>query len=340
MTAIAQASLCETLLKLNTGLVNIISSFLRCGKKEVNLDYKSLISLSDTSRVEAVDALNRLSQRLSQSSFTTLRPSNHCSRCGKSRHEGKCLTKAASTELLTKKKHKHARACPRTKAAAQDQAAHIRKVQLYNASEPQLAMVKSRPRNHRVNSSSSANSPMPSPPPSYKSLSPPQSPPFPGYQAPNTGYFPPQYTPSPPLADPRHLRKNNPSGPANTPPPIPRKPTKYRTEAAKLAQLSSSQLNTMPQVQTPVVPRRQDKTTPSVYTFASDSTKLGEIPMDRWNVPYDWSAAERGNREAALKPVPGPPAVVLEGKGGGGKKGLFKGLFKKKDKEGGWLGSY
>lgn len=53
--------------------------------------------------------------------------------------------------------------------------------------------------------------------------------------------------------------------------------------------------------------------------------------MDRWNVPYDWSAAERGNKEAALGPVPGPPGVVLEGNRKGGKKGLFKGLFRKRE---------
>jgi hypothetical protein len=249
--------------------------------------------------------LNRLSQRISQSSLPM--HSSHCARCGRAIHNGMCLSKAASTEQLSKK-HKHAR---------QLSAAQVRKVQLYNASAPQLAMVKSRPHNRRKDSSSSANSSLPSPPPSYKSL-PAQSPPISGHPP------PPEYTPSPALADPRHLRKANPSAP----PPIPRKPTKYRTEAAKLAQAN-------PPFQQPFasspIPRRTDKVTPSVYTFASDSTKLGEIPMDRWAVPYDWGAAERGNLAAAMLPPRGPPGVVLEGKGGGGKRGLFKGLFKKKD---------
>ncbi|KAF2400068.1 hypothetical protein EJ06DRAFT_582636 [Trichodelitschia bisporula] len=41
------------------------------------------------------------------------------------------------------------------------------------------------------------------------------------------------------------------------------------------------------------------KTRPeSQYTFASDSTKLGEIPMGRWAVAWDWEEMERGNREA------------------------------------------
>ncbi|KAI9779760.1 MAG: hypothetical protein M1816_003429 [Peltula sp. TS41687] len=65
--AIARASLAETLLKLNTGLVNIISSFLLAGHetRDAQLDYQSLIQLSEESRSNAVAALEGLYRRLS-----------------------------------------------------------------------------------------------------------------------------------------------------------------------------------------------------------------------------------------------------------------------------------
>ncbi|KAL1623985.1 hypothetical protein SLS56_008037 [Neofusicoccum ribis] len=41
--------------------------------------------------------------------------------------------------------------------------------------------------------------------------------------------------------------------------------------------------------------------TPSTYSFASDSTKLGEIPPRKWTVPFDYAAMERANAEAAAR---------------------------------------
>jgi hypothetical protein len=65
--------------------------------------------------------------------------------------------------------------------------------------------------------------------------------------------------------------------------------------------------------------RRMDKVTPSTYTFASDSTKLGEIPQRNWTVPWDYEEAERLNAEAA---VIGLPMMVA-----GGERTKKKGLF-------------
>jgi hypothetical protein len=55
--------------------------------------------------------------------------------------------------------------------------------------------------------------------------------------------------------------------------------------------------------------RRLDKVTPSSYTFASDSTRLGEIPQRRWNKPFDYEEAERLNAEAALTGYPNAPTA-------------------------------
>ena len=78
-----------------------------------------------------------------------------------------------------------------------------------------------------------------------------------------------------------------------------------------------------PPVTSPVR-RRLDKVTPSSYTFASDSTKLGEIPQRNWTTPWDYEEAERLNAEAAMT---GHPMVVREeikGDGNAKKKGLFR----------------
>lgn len=48
------------------------------------------------------------------------------------------------------------------------------------------------------------------------------------------------------------------------------------------------------------VKRRIEKSTPSSYTFASDSTKLGEIPHRHWNRPWDHEEAVRLNAETAI----------------------------------------
>jgi hypothetical protein len=60
--------------------------------------------------------------------------------------------------------------------------------------------------------------------------------------------------------------------------------------------------------------RRIDKVTPSTYTFASDSTKLGEIPQRNWTTPWNYEQAER------LNALPLPPVIENKPKA---KKGLF-----------------
>ncbi|KAB2580966.1 hypothetical protein DBV05_g404 [Lasiodiplodia theobromae] len=84
--AIAHASLTEVLLKLNSGLVAIIGAFLSPGKNDHHPDYKSLTSLSDTSRAEAIDALGQLYQRLSQSQLVLDRVRHKCPSCGSHHH--------------------------------------------------------------------------------------------------------------------------------------------------------------------------------------------------------------------------------------------------------------
>lgn len=44
--------------------------------------------------------------------------------------------------------------------------------------------------------------------------------------------------------------------------------------------------------------RRQRKPTPTFYSIASDSTKIGEIPMQKWATPYDSEQMSILNRQA------------------------------------------
>lgn len=72
--------------------------------------------------------------------------------------------------------------------------------------------------------------------------------------------------------------------------------------------------------------RRIDKATPSSYTFASDSTKLGEIPQRNWTRPWDYEEAARLNDKAA---VAGPVVPVVEAKTSK-KKSLFMKIMRRK----------
>ncbi|KAF2747557.1 hypothetical protein M011DRAFT_402192, partial [Sporormia fimetaria CBS 119925] len=110
----------------------------------------------------------------------------------------------------------------------------------------------------------------------------------------------PEIPPNPATLRPAQLRK---------PPPSPLTPHLATPIAASPSPLSPFR-------------RRDDKPTPSTYTFASDSTKLGEIPMRHWNVPFDHAEAERLNREAAVNgyPIGGAQTAGVEGRK---RRGLF-----------------
>ncbi|KIW00388.1 uncharacterized protein PV09_08097 [Verruconis gallopava] len=70
--------------------------------------------------------------------------------------------------------------------------------------------------------------------------------------------------------------------------------------------------------------RRADKFVPSVHTFASASTRLGEIPELKWSIPYDYEAMNRLNEEHGGRPWPPPPEPAKA------KRGFLR-LFKKSE---------
>lgn len=55
---------------------------------------------------------------------------------------------------------------------------------------------------------------------------------------------------------------------------------------------------------TPALPTRRRKQTPTYYSMASDSTRLGEIPLHKWNRQPDFDVMSLMNREAVEKGWP------------------------------------
>ncbi|KAF2260978.1 hypothetical protein CC78DRAFT_619790 [Lojkania enalia] len=306
--AIAHASLAETLIKLNTGLVGIITAFLNRDSRNshLNLDYQSLTNLSDASRAEAIDSLNQLYRRLSQSQIQVYRIEG-CPRCGSMKHQdcigsvirdSKALRGGRSPDM---RKNNTSRPRPTGPTVA-------RVPMKSSPSQTQLAVV--RPLNTRKGSSGSSIS--------TKSRPAAATPPY----ASPMGSPLPQYTPIDPLsASPPPKSKNvHPKGrrrAGSIDGPRPNTWPHIRPDNTVLPHLPPPKLPS-PQKSPPpgdrytpspgVGPsrRRADKITPSTYTFASDSTKLGEIPQHKWTIPWDYSEAQRLNAEALVNGYPLP----------------------------------
>ncbi|KAF1835400.1 hypothetical protein BDW02DRAFT_292626 [Decorospora gaudefroyi] len=329
--AIAHASLAETLIKLNTGLVAIIATFLnhdsKGGKSHLDLDYKSLTHLSDASRREALQSMTQLYQRLSHSQLQLCNVGPPpCPRCGTTKHSD-CSSRSSSPE---KEKRKHSSTRQRSSGQV------ITRMPIKSSSQPQLVVM--RPKTTRKGSNSSNNSSSSRSPPTSRTTSPLASPqPKKLTMAPQL----PLYVPIEPfeLNTPGVIKGTlgggpNPSSAArpridsfdnsrpstwpqqhdNIPPhphdPVPKLPT--FTSTSRRPSLAKPYIPPKPAHLSPPPPsatlpfrRRMDKMTPSNYTFASDSTKLGEIPQRHWTLPYDYEEADRLNAQAAVQGYPG-----------------------------------
>ncbi|PVI06905.1 hypothetical protein DM02DRAFT_667051 [Periconia macrospinosa] len=314
--AIAHASLAETLIKLNTGLVRIIATFLNCNPKSssFHLNYKSLISLSDASRREAVESLNQLHNRLSQSQLSLRR-----------------MAPSKSSEQTEKKRHAASR--PRVNGPI------VARASVKNSNQKQLVMV--RPKNPRKNSttssssSSSVKSPQLTAVGSSLSSPPPMDSPL--------GSPLPQYSPKDPFplavkapapkmssGGKKKTASSNTKGPTmvvspsklDEVMPLPSTPPKKLSTNPSQPEKHTAPFPSQPITAAAVARRRLDKLTPSSYTFASDSTKLGEIPQRNWTTPWDYELAERLNA-AAKEAGYYPGAPVQSGKQQKKKGSLF-----------------
>jgi hypothetical protein len=348
-TAIAHSSLAETLIKLNTGLVGIIAAFLNhdpCnGKGEdnnLNLDYQSLIDLSDASRRQALQSMTLLYQRLSQSQLQLQLQLNSCIRCGNTSHID-CSDRGTNAG-----KEKRKRTHPRQRSNGRT----VARMPIKSSSEPQLVFVRSRHTKKGNSDSSSSSSksalsseytsPLASPAPEYAVLDPFMNV-TPDVSRATIGGSAIQSVvrkridsldaTKPADWQPKPLKQAYAvAPPANIELPAPKLPDyttlqKRNSTASTLRKPVPQRITTplKPLPPTPLSPpvrRRLDKATPSTYTFASDSTKLGEIPQRNWMMPWDYEEAERLNAEATMAPAPAPAPVLEERIKA--KKGLFK----------------
>ncbi|KAJ4290862.1 hypothetical protein N0V90_010058 [Kalmusia sp. IMI 367209] len=211
------------------------------------------------------------------------------------------------------------------------------RVSVRGSTQTQLAMV--RPRNTRKGSTSSSSSTSWSKTASSgvdsPYITPPRSPPLPQYSAKDP--FPLQKAP----ADKNNnlpIKKTAGTVDATRPTTWPQRkavkkvpfantmPTPQEYFAMKeLPPHLPPPFANMPTALTTGIPRRRtDKPTPSTYTFASDSTKLGEIPQRNWTVPWNYDEAERMNAEAAVKGYPVATPVEQKAKTRKGLRSLFK----------------
>lgn len=313
------------------------------------MNYKSLTDLSEASRRDALTSMSQLYQRLSQSQLQihpALRSGTpqYCESSGNSSDSSKDNRKS-------------------TASRRRPSGSHVTRMPTKSSGQPQLCMVRSKSRSaSRKESAPSGSSstsksaskssspfaspfasPLQSPVPEYAVLDPMihhkldfKSAPYmrdahtpantdrkrvdsldavrpvawPTYAQPYD-YF--SFMPEEHIHEPNPRKTSSPSSPKKAP-PVPAKPTSLSTANKILA----------PPVQAPIK-RRLDKVTPSSYTFASDSTKLGEIPETRWAKPWDYERAEMLNNLAAAAAKVRVPSPAAEEKG--------KGREKEKEKE-------
>ncbi|KAF2869146.1 hypothetical protein BDV95DRAFT_609382 [Massariosphaeria phaeospora] len=316
--AIAHASLAETLIKLNTGLVGIISAFLNHDSKSsrLDLDYKSLTNLSNSSRVEAISSMNQLYQRLSQSQLHVYRISG-CAQCGSNKHQY-CSGDIDGNSAVQKHRATSSDKRRQSNSRSRVNGPTITRMPIRSSDQPQLVVVRPKPGRKGSSSGSSSsstkaqstahNSPYASPPGS----------PLPQYAAVDPLSVP-KSPPPKAKSSPGRSKANSVDGPRPVRPPA--RPNKIHVpEVLVPKDPDPAKTSRLTKEKEAGIKRRIDKVTPSMYTIASASTKLGEIPQNRWNQPWDYTEAERLNAEALINGYL-LPATESKPKA---KKGLFK----------------
>ncbi|KAM0716010.1 hypothetical protein Q7P37_008524 [Cladosporium fusiforme] len=306
--ATAQNSLAEILIKLNTGLVNIITSFLSHDPKKQNrhsidVDYRSLIDLSEHSREQSISVLRALYQRVMLAMNPSRRPNasglhlqDPDSRNGKKTRSKKKRGGGGGGGTHASSKHTKIRHPT------------LARVVIENSSIPsQIALV--RP------SENSSKKQTPSRSPSH-------APTTPQTESRATSPPPPPYFPSDPL--PKQQQQQQQQTSISQENPATRPPRHHPSSTSLLSKLPP-QTNPSPNPKpkhkpsTLLSPQPRPTTLYSLSSARTGSTKLGEIPMHKWATPWDASAAEEANRRALEAGWP------LVGAGGGGEK-----------KRGGW----
>ncbi|KAF2204095.1 hypothetical protein GQ43DRAFT_469359 [Delitschia confertaspora ATCC 74209] len=292
----SQVALTETLLKLNTGLVSIIATFLdhkNPSGTHLALDFKALTMLSDTSKEDVIKALNDLAWRLSQPNAAI--------------DQSKDIRNSRNTRS-------------RTASHSPLKAPTIARVSVKSSSQTQLAIIRPRPRNQckpSPLSPTSSSSRKSSDTLSKLSASAARTTSSPTLSSSSA------YTKFPRSRNDSLIGASNPMS-INSIPQFPNTRQRHDSLIHNTSPLPPSPYtkNIVP-ITSQLPPSRNFSTASrtSNYTFLSDSTQLGEIPMRKWTYPFDYAEAERLNRQALEEPW---PEKMIEGKGVAKRKG--KGL--------------
>lgn len=267
----AQASLATTLLKLNTGLVNIISSFLSQDQEPTRLDCRSLTQLSEQSRTETLDALEQLYRRLSDSPLprdagaSTRRSPSDSGKFPADSSLERTRSSRDQTEAGTRRSNREGK----KPGVRRKNLAAVRIVMSSQRDAASLDLVRGawvRPKKAPLGSPHDPSSKT-----SKYSLG-------------------PTITSRPPDASPASFHTLSPintAESASSPTISPSTPTiDPVATCVEVNPLSSWEQETNPQTSTSdMLMWRLSKLTTSGYSFASDSTKLGEIPVRSWNLP-------------------------------------------------------
>lgn len=293
------------LMRLNYGLVDIISNFIRSpDSAPVRLDYQALTALSDISSLQARNSLAALSQRLAIPDPRQIFPSpqapngDHTKETVKARRRHKSIPEGEEYFSISKQKNetrialiRPAGKAKRTVSTNSAKASSVDSLKADKGSSSKKPSINSarkvapipKGRSRRTADSEkdiSRNLREPdaaamSPPPTRTDL-----------VGTLTQPAPPYYISQPVQASTKSSQLNillrsdhQPIDSAATPQPHPQPHPQSLDQSA-------------------ISRRRPDINTETICTIASTNTKLGEIPMHRWARPFDYEAAARLNAEA------------------------------------------
>ena len=336
----ALACLAATLVKLNTGLVNIISAFLHGGsngchsnsnvaKRVDNLDYASLAILSEASRIESCRSLADLRVRLSHKPARPLaapRPDlpRSARRTSNPRNNKQ---NASSPKLSNQVQFAFIRSKPRgrrTRSTSAGGSGGSGTTTLINSpSTTPVANLLASPNNKKSITSSDPQRSNRSP--DRQNLT-PVSPALSG----TTVVASPQ-SPQALIASPKPERKGprlSRPQPKGQLPPVPPKIPLDGPPSPTPANLETTQKLATPlprYSQLSNLPQRQ----PSTRTAATASTRLGEIPLHRWPEQYDFDEMSRLNAQASIVNATHDATAEYARQKHQGASGPCRGLFAK-----------
>lgn len=306
LTAVAQTSLAEILFTLNTGLVSIIASFLQHDKDRLLLDFRALAALSERSRTDTCQTLRQLSKRVAQ------RP-----------REGSRLAleygeqKANRSQVSSHRKRRRP-----VSMHAKIRGPTLARVTVMNSSAPsQVALVKPGERKKKSQSAgtgtASALSKASTAPPPYDTK---ESQARPSAQRSQTT-----------LDVPKAARRKNSAQDVSERPQASKERLRATRSTPRLGPSQPFRPEELPPMpNTAPLPRMEHRTrklTPTYYSIASDSTKIGEIPLNKWPVPFDFEAMAVMNKEAERN---GWPVDQMNDDSKKKRFGLFR-LFRRKE---------